>query len=67
MTEMYSWPINPQDIEILRGLVQRKREIAQDPVMEERKQLWTRHAALDGQRPLLLAETGAAGPTPGDN
>ena len=46
------------DIHILRELYKRKREIAHDPVMAERKRLWLRHAALDGERPMLLAETG---------
>ncbi len=51
------WPVNKDDIRILRDLLKRKRELAQDPVMEERKQLWTRHASLDSQRPMILAET----------
>src|SRR5512135_2488385 len=54
---MGNWKVNPLDIQILRELYLRKREIAQDPVMEERKRLWKRHAALDGGRPMILAET----------
>lgn len=57
MSDIYSWPINPDDIRILRGLFQRKRELAQDPVMAERRQLWTDHASLRSQRPMILAET----------
>jgi len=53
-----SWPVNPDDIKILRTLVRRKAEIARDPVMAARQQLWTRHAALDSTRPMILAETG---------
>jgi hypothetical protein len=49
--------VNDGDIRILRDLLRRKREIAVDPVMEERKVLWLRHAALDSQRPMILAET----------
>jgi hypothetical protein len=49
--------VNERDIEILRGLLERKREIAADPVMGERKALWLRHASLDSQRPMILAET----------
>jgi hypothetical protein len=45
-------------MEILRGLLVRKREMAQDPVMAERRRLWLCHAALDGERPMILAETG---------
>ena len=38
-------------------MYRRQREIAADPVMEERRRLWLRHAALDGERPMILAET----------
>jgi len=51
------WPVEQEDIRILRELYQRKAEIAADPVMQERRQLWTRHAALESQRPMILAET----------
>lgn len=57
MTQTYSWPVYCEDIAILRGLYQHKREMAQLPIMAERKQLWKRHAALDSQRPMILAET----------
>ena len=56
--DTHLWPINADDISILRDLFKRQREIAQDPVMDERKQLWTRLAALDSARPMILAETG---------
>ena len=49
---------DPLDIRILRGLFQRKRELANDPVMTERRQLWTQHASLQPKRPMILAETG---------
>jgi len=49
---------NQSDIRILRELFRRKKEIAQDPVMEERSQLWSQHASLHPQRPMILAETG---------
>lgn len=51
------WKANPRDIQVLRQLLERKREISQDPVMEERRQTWARHAALQRQRPMILAET----------
>jgi hypothetical protein len=57
MTLSHPWQVYPEDITILRSLYQRKREIAQDSIMVERRRLWLRHAALDSQRPMLLAET----------
>ncbi len=54
---MQPWPVLGDDILILRDLYRRKREMAQDPVMEERRQLWTQHASLNSQRPMILAET----------
>ncbi|MCU0502290.1 MAG: hypothetical protein MUC51_11085, partial [Anaerolineae bacterium] len=58
MTQPYTeWNINPDDVCILRHLLKRKREIAEDPIMAERRQLWTRHASLCRQRPMILAET----------
>lgn len=56
MTNM--WTVDPSDIAILRDLYKRQRDAALDPVMDERRQLWTRHAALDSVRPMILAETG---------
>jgi len=53
-----AWPVNDNDIRILRSLYERKREMAADPVMAERAELWTRHASLDSRRPMILAETG---------
>ena len=52
-----SWNVYSSDIQVLRELYQRQHDIAADPVMEERHQLWLRHAALDGERPMILAET----------
>jgi hypothetical protein len=58
MTQPYTeWTINPDDVRILRRLLQRQREIAEDPIVAERRQLWTRHASLDSLRPMILAET----------
>jgi hypothetical protein len=51
------WIISQQDLRILRGLYKRAREIAQDPIMDERRRLWIRHNSLDSQRPMILAET----------
>ncbi len=57
-----SWPINQNDIDILRGLYQHKAQLAQQPVMAERRDLWTRLASWTngnggGTRPMILAET----------
>ena len=51
------WSVKDKDILVLRDLYRRQREIAADPVMEERGRLWLRHAALEGERPMILAET----------
>ncbi len=53
----YTWPADPNDIAVLRELVRRKREMSQDPIMEERRRLWKRHASLHSPRPMILAET----------
>jgi hypothetical protein len=53
-----TWPVDPADISVLRGLLRRKRELAQDPSMADRSALWTEHAALRSRRPMVLAETG---------
>ncbi len=51
------WPLRRSDRDILRALAERKRAMAADPIMEERRQLWLRHASLAGDRPMILAET----------
>jgi len=57
MSKNHTWPVNPDDVEILRALYRRQREIAQDPVMAERRQLWLGHHSLVSRRPMILAET----------
>jgi hypothetical protein len=52
-----SWTANNDDIQILRELYRRQCEIAADPVMAERQSLWLQHSALNGSRPMILAET----------
>jgi len=47
----------PSDLDILRGLARRVREISQDPVNLERRRLWYKHNSLEGERPMVLAET----------
>ena len=42
------------DREILRGLAGRVRELAEQPIMAERRKLWTQHNALQPTRPLIL-------------
>ena len=57
MPNTYDWPVIAADIHILRELFKHKREWAQNPIMDARKQLWTRHVSLDSRRPMILAET----------
>ena len=57
MDETHWWIVNQDDVQILRDLFKRKREIAQDPIMKDRRRLWTRHASLDSQRPMILTLT----------
>lgn len=49
--------ITDKDREILRRLGDRIAEIAAEPVMKERRRLWKQLSALQGERPMLLAET----------
>ncbi|MBI2502936.1 MAG: hypothetical protein HYW07_06845 [Candidatus Latescibacteria bacterium] len=48
----------PREVEIIRRLVERKLEIAHDPLNLDRKQLWYAHDAGESQRPMVLAEIG---------
>jgi len=50
--------LNRQDVSILRDLARHVKGISEDPVMEERRRLWLKHASLRGERPMILAETG---------
>lgn len=47
-------PFSQNDRQVLRDLARRVREIAADPVMAQRKTLWSRHNALGKTRPLVL-------------
>ena len=58
MTEKDQRIVHKSDIERLRGLFRRQLEASQDPVMAERRQLWTDHNDLRSRRPMILAETG---------
>jgi hypothetical protein len=51
------WTINQADVRVLRDLYQRVAEIAHDPIMAERRRLWTEHNSLRGERSMILAET----------
>ena len=53
----YSWQANPDDILILRNLYRRQSELAQDPIMAERKLRWKQHNARNSMRVMFLAET----------
>ncbi|MDH7570165.1 MAG: hypothetical protein QHJ73_11335 [Armatimonadota bacterium] len=45
--------MNPRERELVRDLARRYREIALDPVQEERRRLWRRQNSLKGDRPLI--------------
>ncbi len=47
-------PVTPHDRAILRDLATRVTEIADQPVMAERRDLWTRHNRLERVRPMIL-------------
>jgi len=47
-------PIRPSDRTRLRELARQVAEIAALPVMAERREMWTRHNALDRVRPMVL-------------
>jgi len=55
---MPSDSLDQSDLQVLRELAKRVREIAESPVMEERRRLWRRHNDLHGERPLILIESG---------
>jgi len=50
--------ISPADMTILRDLIKRVEEIAHSDVNLERKRLWYKHAAFEGERPMILVEHG---------
>jgi hypothetical protein len=49
--------MNPQDRSRIRALAARWREIAEQPVMQERKRQWTALKDLRAERPMVLFET----------
>ena len=57
MSRPDTWIVNREDVRILRDLYRRKREIAGDPIMEERRMLWKELHSLHRTRPMILAET----------
>jgi len=58
MAEASRWKVTPEDRRILRELAKQQLEAAHDPIMEERRRLWYRHNALQGERPMVLIELG---------
>lgn len=46
------------DIKILRDLAKKKLEIANRPIMEERRRLWQAQKNLRGERPMIVIESG---------
>jgi hypothetical protein len=62
---MSNTPRLPQhDIDVLRGLAERKMRLAFDPINLERKAQWYRHDAGEAGRPMILAEAGGVVPDP---
>jgi len=55
-----AWKVVPEDVEILRKLGVRKREIAESPINQERRRLWYKHDRFEGERPMVLVEGGVA-------
>ncbi|HGE71195.1 TPA: hypothetical protein ENX78_10195 [Candidatus Poribacteria bacterium] len=49
--------MNIRDREILRSLANRWMDLATQPIMEERKRLWTALKDLHAERPMVLFET----------
>lgn len=55
------WPaeqikVSAHDREILRGLASQMKELAERPVEEEKRKLWTAHNDLEDTRPVLLED-----------
>lgn len=48
--------ISEKEKAYLRELARQQRELANHPVMEERKRLWYLHNALKGERPMIVME-----------
>lgn len=46
------------DVDVVRRLAERKRQLADDPVNRERRDLWYRHDSGTTGRPMVLAEVG---------
>jgi len=60
MSKNSQWKIIPSDLKLLRDLAKRVLEISNEPVNQERRQLWYRHNGLEQTRPLVLIESGIA-------
>lgn len=48
--------VTPREKDYLRALAAKQRAYAELPVMQERKELWTRHNAIEGVRPMVVIE-----------
>ncbi len=49
--------IDAADLKIVRDLAKRLVEVAASDENQERKRLWYKHAAFEGERPMILAES----------
>lgn len=52
--EEVAMPVSPQDRKILRDLAAEVAEVAAQPIMSERREMWKRHNSLARIRPMIL-------------
>lgn len=52
--------VSQSDLDLLRRLADRRRDISEDPLNEERRQLWLDHDAGPAPRPMVLIEDSVA-------
>jgi len=58
MARSADYRTTPRERRVLRELARRVAELAHQPVMQERRRLWLKQGDLQGERPMILAETG---------
>ena len=48
--------LKPEDVRILRDIAKRVDEIASQPLMAERRELWKRHNSMENVRPPVYVD-----------